>query len=59
MERITWTDLKNMGIEEVKRKLPLEITFNCDVVFKVVPTHWRDPRFVAQAAIAAMEMQEK
>jgi len=31
--------------QEVTPKLPIEVTWNGEVVFKIVPKHWRNPMF--------------
>ena len=46
MQKITFTDFKKLTREEIESKLPLEVTFNSESKFKVVPKTWRDPRML-------------
>ncbi len=56
MKRITMSKLAkltknspNRTVEQAKaeilKEIPFEVTFNEEVIFKVVPRHWRNPAF--------------
>ena len=56
MTKMTLTELANLmkhskdrSLENVKddvlKKMPIEISFNSEVIFKVVPKNWRNPMF--------------
>jgi len=46
--RVNLTELKRqMAKEWIEENVPIEITFNGEVIAKLVPKTWRDPRFLA------------
>lgn len=46
MNKITWTEFKKLDKDEIIKKVPLEVTYDFEPVFRVVPLTWKDPRFV-------------
>lgn len=46
MQRITLTEMRKLSRIEIETKVPLEITADGDVIARLVPKNWKDPRFV-------------
>lgn len=45
MEKINFTDYKKLTVEEIKEKIPFEVMYNAESVFRVVPKSWHNPAF--------------
>jgi len=46
MQKISLTELKKFTKYDIDKRIPLEITFDGEVIAKLVPKTWRDPRFI-------------
>jgi len=57
MKQITWTEFKKLTMDEAKSQIPFEVTYDGEAVVRIVPTTWRDPRFIA--TLAERDLVEK